>query len=300
MLASAFLLAAISPAAQSDASGKAQDLRLVPFPKSVALEAGRFFFKKSLTFEISDGQGELPAQLLNAELQRAGLRTARLSRLKSAVHAFRLAAGKHSLVLPALPQQAASESYALDVRPDEIVCAAKDPAGLFYGLQTLCQLIRANRQGDTLPCLQIRDWPSLRWRCFQDDLTRGPSSTLDTLKFEASLASYLKLNLMTYYMEYQFAFKKHPNIGPTNGSLHPAGVVGPGGVCEAAAPRCSGQPAVFRPLRPDPEAIPNTPRLRETPDVLTPVREETYRFLDDLYSEVCPLLPVSVVQCLLR
>ena len=26
---------------------------------------------------------------------------------------------------------------------------------------------------------------------------------------------------MTYYMEYQFAFKKHPNIGPTNGSLTP-------------------------------------------------------------------------------
>ena len=52
-------------------------------------------------------------------------------------------------------------------------------------------------------------------------MTRGPSSTLDTLKFEAGLASYLKLNLMTYYMEYQFAFKKHPKIGPPNGSLTP-------------------------------------------------------------------------------
>jgi hypothetical protein len=31
--------------------------------------------------------------------------------------------------------------------------------------------------------------------------------------------------------------------------------------------------------------------LRETPDVLTPMREETYQFLNDLYSEVCPLLP---------
>ena len=206
----------------------AQDLRLVPFPKSVALEAGRFSFGKSLTFEISDGQGELLAQLLNVELQRAGLRGVRVSRLKSAVPAFRLAAGKRSLILPALPQQTASESYALDVRADEIVCAARDPAGLFYGLQTLCQLIRANRQGDTLPCLKIRDWPSLRWRCFQDDMTRGPSSTLDTLKFEASLASYLKLNLMTYYMEYQFAFKKHPKIGPPNGSLTPQESVGPG------------------------------------------------------------------------
>jgi len=31
--------------------------------------------------------------------------------------------------------------------------------------------------------------------------------------------------------------------------------------------------------------------LRETPDVLTPVREGTYTLLDDLYSEVCPLVP---------
>ena len=31
--------------------------------------------------------------------------------------------------------------------------------------------------------------------------------------------------------------------------------------------------------------------LREVPDVLTPVKDETYQLLDDMYSEVCPLLP---------
>ena len=287
--ASVLLVGAMCAAAQTNTSSLAQDLRLVPFPKSVALETGRFFFKKSLAFEISDGQGELSAQLLNGELQRAGLHVAQVGQLKSAVPAFRLAARKHALVLPDLPQQASTESYALEVRPDEIVCAAKDSAGLFCGLQTLCQLIRANRQGDTLPCMQIRDWPSLRWRCFQDDMTRGPSSTLDTLKFEASLASYLKLNLMTYYMEHQFAFKKHPNIGPTNGSLTPQDL--------------SALVAYAKPLHLDVLgnqqsfghfgqilSHPEYAALRETPDVLTPVREETYRFLDDLYSEECPAL----------
>src|ERR1039457_6738571 len=154
--ASVLLVAAMAAAAQSG-PGTMQDLRLVPFPKSVTLEAGRFSLGKSLTFEISDGQGEMPAQLLNAELQRAGLRGVRVSRLKSAVPAFRLTARKHAVVMPALPEQSSLESYALDVRADEIVCAAKDAAGLFCGLQTLCQLIRANRQGDTLPCLTIRD-----------------------------------------------------------------------------------------------------------------------------------------------
>jgi len=169
-----------------------QDLRLIPFPKNVALEAGRFTFAKSLTFEISTPRESCPP---TPECRVAAGWPPRGTshRLKSAVPAFRLAANKRALVLPPLPQQTSSESYALEVRADEIVCAAKDPAGLFCGLQTLCQLIRANRQGTGLPCLKISDWPSLRWRCFQDDLTRGPSSTLDTLKFEASLASYLRL-----------------------------------------------------------------------------------------------------------
>ena len=284
-------LAAVSALAAGAESGfgGAQDLALVPFPKSVTLEAGRFSLAKSLTFEVPDGERNLLAQLLNVELQRAGLRGARVRPLKSAIPAFRLAARKRAPILPALPQQPAAEGYALEVRPEEIVCAARDSAGLFYGLQTLCQLIRANRQGDTLRCLEVSDWPSLRWRCFQDDLTRGPSSTLDTLKFEASLGSYLKLNLMTYYMEYQFAFKKHPNIGPTNGSFTPQ--------------ELSALVDYVKPLHLDVLgnqqsfghfgqilSHPENAALRETPDVLTPVHEETYRFLDDLYSEVCPLL----------
>jgi hexosaminidase len=287
--ATALLLAPMTAPAQTDTSNSAQDLRLVPFPKSVTLEAGRFSFKKALTFEISDGAGNFPAQLLNAELQRAGLRQARVSRVKLGNPAFRLAVRKHALVLPELPPQASSESYALDIRPDEVVCVAKDPAGLFYGLQTLCQLIRANRQGDTLPCMQIRDWPSLRWRSLQDDMTRGPSSTLDTLKFEASLGSYLKLNLMTYYMEYQFAFGKHPNIGPTNGSLTPQDL---SALVEYVKPLhldvLGNQQSFghFGQILSHPEYK----ALRETPDVLTPVREETYQFLNDLYSEECPVL----------
>jgi hypothetical protein len=151
-------------------------------------------------------------------------------------------------------------------------------------------LIRANRQGDTLPCLAIADWPSLRWRCFQDDLTRGPSSTLDTLRFEASLAAQFKLNLMTYYMEYQFRFKKHPGIGPTNGSLSAQDLTQ---LVQHAKPLqldILGNQQSFGHFG----AILSHPAyagLRETPHVLTPVREETYQLLDDFYSEVCPSLP---------
>jgi len=269
---------------------QAQDLRLVPFPKIVVLESNHFALEKPLTFEISDNIDDTAWKLVNAELKRAGLPEAQFRPLKTEAPMFRLGVQKAALFSPQLPPQPELESYALEVRANEVVGAAKDAAGLFCGVQTLCQLIRANRLGPALPCLKIQDWPSLRWRCFQDDLTRGPSSTLDTLKFEASLGSNLKLNLMTYYMEYQFAFKKHPKVAPANGSL--------------TAEELKGLVLHAKPLHVDILGnqqsfghfgqilkYPEYAGLRETEEVLTPVRDETYGFLDDLYSEVCPLLP---------
>ncbi|MBI5388261.1 MAG: family 20 glycosylhydrolase [Verrucomicrobia bacterium] len=266
-------------------------LRLVPFPKEIRLQAGQFTLGRALVFEVTGTNREVWARLLNDELSRAGLSTARVRPLEAQSPAFRLASHQNpALALPSLPQTNASEAYALEVRNDEVVCAAREQAGLFYSLQTLCQLVRANREGDALPCLSIRDWPSLRWRCFQDDMTRGPSSTLDTLKFEASLGSYLKLNLMTFYMEHQYAFRKHPKIGPADGSLTPEDLsalvahVKPLHLDILGNQQSFGH---FAHILKHPEYAP----LRETADVLTPVREESYRLLDDLYSEVCPLLP---------
>ena len=290
------LLSAINPSFQAaepavpSAQLGPQDLRLVPFPKRLYLAVGHFSFDQPLTLESSEHQSSLAPQLLNSELRRAGLPELAVRRLPSTIPAFRLTAGKHSLTLPTLPDQPSSESYALDVRPNEIVCAAKAPAGLFWGLQTLCQLIRANRQGAALPCLSIRDWPSLRWRCFQDDMTRGPSSTFDTLKFEAGLASYLKLNLLTYYMEYQFAFTKHPSIGPTNGSLSPQELTALAQYVKPLHLDVLGNQQSFGHFG-QILSQPQYAALRETPDILSPVREETYQLLDDFYSDACPCSP---------
>ena len=265
-------------------------LRLIPFPKEVRGEAGACSLDRPLVLEVADAGAEVLGRLLNEELQRAGLDAVQVRRLENAAPTFRLSEGGDKPALPSLPAQGGPEAYALDVREREIVCSAAEPAGLFHGLQTLRQLIRANRRGEALPCLTIRDWPSLRWRCFQDDMTRGPSSTLDTLKFEASLGSYLKLNLMTFYMEYQFAFRKHPKIGPPDGSLTPADLSALVAYARDFHLDILGNQQSFghfAHILKHPEYA----ALRETGDVLTPVREETYQLLDDLYAEVCPLLP---------
>ncbi len=277
---------------QQAPAGNASDLRLVPFPKEVRLQPGVFSLGRPLVLEVPEPGRKVIAGVISEEFKRAGLPVPKVLGASQAARVFRLSAKAGTPGTGVrFRDAAAQEDYALEIRQDGITGAAPGGAGLFYAAQTLVQLIRANRTaGSELPCLTIRDWPSLRWRAFQDDMTRGPSSTLKTLQFEADLGAFLKLNLMTYYMEYQYAFKKHPKIGPPDGSLTPE---------DLAALVAYGKPrhidilgnqqsfGHFGQILKHPEYA----ALREGSDVVCPIKEETYRLLDDMYGEVCPVLP---------
>ena len=288
VVSTAVLALALPPAGWTQ---EVADLRLVPFPKEVRLEQGGFPLDRQLILEAPADQCALLASVLGDELKRAHSPAPEVRSIEGGARFVRLSTSPGGAP-PAFEfrDKPTDEDYALRVGPEEVVCTAPGPAGLFYGVQTLCQLIRANRRDGGLPRVEIRDWPSLRWRCFQDDMTRGPSSTLDTLEFEAALGAHLKMNLFTYYMEYQYRFKKHPLIGPENGSLEPEDLRA---LVEYAKPRyvdVLGNQQSFghfsRILEHEEYA-----HLRETPSLLCPVKEESYQLLDDLYSEVCPLLP---------
>lgn len=270
--------------------GRASDLRLVPFPKEVRLTGGRCSLQGPLVLEVPSAAPQTLAEQVAAELQRAGLARPEV-RVAAAPHVLRLARpGTRPGPLPSLRPVATADDYALTIDADAVTVAAGGPAGLLYGTQTLRQLVRANRREGGLPCLALRDWPSLRWRCFQDDMTRGPSPTLPTLLAAVDLGCELKMNLFTYYMEYQFAFHKHPEIGPPDGSFQPDELRR---LVEFGRPRgvdVLGNQQSFGHFAHILEHERYAP-LRETENVLTPVREESYQLLDDLYSEVCPLLP---------
>jgi hexosaminidase len=272
------------------ADDEASSLRLVPFPKQVALAPGAFLLKGPLVVRTGTAAGTVVGTLVVDELRRAGVEAsfARSEAADALLLDVRDGAGAPDLI--ELGDDHGEEAYALRVDPLAVTVRARHAAGLRHGVATLVQLIRANRRREGLPCLTVHDWPLLRWRCFQDDLTRGPSTRLEALKNEIDVGASLKLNLFTYYMEYQFAFKKHPLIGPRDGSLEPGELARlvaharPQGVDVLGNQQSFGH---FGRIL----ALDKYAPLRETADVLTPMKDETYRFLDDLYSEVCPVLP---------
>jgi hexosaminidase len=104
---------------------------------------------------------------------------------------------------PALP----AEGYRLVVEPGGIRIAGGDPAGVFYGAQTLRQLLppdvfRAARAADgpwTVPALTVTDEPRFRWRGCLLDVARHFLPKADVLRFIDLLAMH-KLNVLHLHL----------------------------------------------------------------------------------------------------
>jgi hexosaminidase len=282
---------------ESSSGQDAGKLRLIPFPRQVHLRPERLPLADSMVITIDDSPViRQAAEDLKGELSRMAKVKAEILVTPAGAHPspwlLGLSAGQGSAdrakaapgVIP--PQD---ESYALTITGGLAAVGAEAEAGLVWGIQTLRQLVRANLQQRALPGLQIQDWPALRYRGFQDDMTRGPSSTLDTLEGEVRMSALLKLNYFTYYMEHQFAFKKYPFIGPKDGSFTPEELRALVQYAKRYGLEIIGDQQSLAHLT----GILKHKEfwdLRETPNVLNPTVEATYQLLDGLYSEQLPLL----------
>jgi N-acetyl-beta-hexosaminidase len=64
------------------------------------------------------------------------------------------------------------DGYLLFSDKSHLIVAANTGQGLFYGVQTLRQLLRPEGKGLICPAVGIRDWPSQERRGIQNDLSR--------------------------------------------------------------------------------------------------------------------------------
>ncbi|OHD76817.1 MAG: hypothetical protein A2V99_04435 [Spirochaetes bacterium RBG_16_67_19] len=115
-----------------------------------------------------------------------------------------------------------AQGYLLSVRQDGISLLAADPAGLYYGVMTLRQLLR--QAGRTLPCVHIEDWPSYPVRGIMLDISRDRVPTMATLRGLLDLWAGLKYNQVQLYTEHTFAYAAHPEVWREASPLTPAEV----------------------------------------------------------------------------
>ena len=103
------------------------------------------------------------------------------------------------------------DAYRLRIGSGGILIEAADERGLFYGRQTLAQL-RSQFSKDSLPCMEIVDWPDYPVRGFYHDIARGKVPTLKTLMALADRCAHYKINQLQLYVEHTYAFKRHPEV----------------------------------------------------------------------------------------
>jgi hypothetical protein len=171
-IASFALLCASAWALDSD--GRPQ-LKLEPAPKEVQLRDGGFRVgRRTKIFVLLGHQSEdrIAAETLAEEVaDQSGLQLDILgmkSKSKAEVGAIVLARLQDSRVRRFLARNGlkadsavGQDGYLLFSDETHLIVAANTGQGLFYGVQTLRQLLRPAGKGLICPAVGIRDWPSL-------------------------------------------------------------------------------------------------------------------------------------------
>jgi hexosaminidase len=114
------------------------------------------------------------------------------------------------------------EGYVLKIGKTIEINAAS-PAGHFYGLQTLLQLLRsAPRDGNTVhfPCTLLADQPRFGWRGFMLDESRHFSGEVAVKRLIDAMARY-KLNRLHWHLTdsagWRIEIKRYPKLATTGG-----------------------------------------------------------------------------------
>ncbi|PJJ75972.1 hexosaminidase [Thermoflavifilum aggregans] len=147
---------------------------IIPRPVSMHLRPGNFILNAQTTYWLSDDSLRPDWEIFQQDIQQAtGFRLSAATRLSN----------RNMIALRILPQpdnQLGPEGYRLSVSPQQVELSANTRAGIFYGLQTLLQLLPPQIESHepvkgvawSIPCVQIVDFPRFHWRGLMLDVSR--------------------------------------------------------------------------------------------------------------------------------
>lgn len=113
---------------------------------------------------------------------------------------------KKDVTLPA-------EGYRIRVTPERIIVRAADDAGFIYAIQSLRQWNTGEERGLIFPCVEITDFPRVKWRSFMLDSGRQYQK-VSTIKKYIDMASMLKMNYFHWHLTeglgWRIEIKRYP------------------------------------------------------------------------------------------
>ena len=116
------------------------------------------------------------------------------------------------LTRKAAGKKSGGQEYEVTVNSDRITVQAMSETGLFYGMQTLLQLIQRNGAAAYVKGMKIADWPDTKVRAAYYDTKHHQDTRAYVESFIRDLARY-KINMLVWEWEDKFAYPSHPEIG---------------------------------------------------------------------------------------
>ena len=108
------------------------------------------------------------------------------------------------------------EGYELVVEPEQILIRARTDAGLFYGCQTLEQLLEDSRDfGQVIPQMKIVDYPAVAYRAVHWDTKHHLDRMEYYYRMVDRLARY-KINAVIWEIEDKLRYTRRPEVAAPN------------------------------------------------------------------------------------
>jgi hexosaminidase len=198
-------------------AGAADEINVIPQPQSVKMLAGEFELTPETKITFTEGKSE-------ANLLAATLRKSTGYKLPVKPDTGSPAASEITILVDSnLLATLGSEGYELSIRRNWINITAPTTAGLFYGSQTVLQLLppeifSTNVVKDfdwKVPCADISDSPRFGWRGFMLDVSRHFFTKVEVEKTLDLMALY-KLNTFHWHLVddqgWRIQIKKYPKL----------------------------------------------------------------------------------------
>ena len=191
---------------------------VIPKPMEIKPSDGAFVISGDARIEAGDGAKSVAAYL--GELLSSATGFEVVAAQASGADAK---AGRILLTTAGADASLGAEGYELDVSPEAVTIRAPQAAGLFYGAQTLRQLLPPdieNRKGYSprtleIPAVAIKDRPRFAWRGLHLDVGRR-FFAVSTIKRYIDLLALSKMNVFHWHLTddqgWRIEIKKYPRL----------------------------------------------------------------------------------------
>ncbi len=183
-------------------------IKIVPKPQEVRILDGEFVFSDNISLISSGVDADLINYMKDYLKELFGFKFVKSGKENRSIR----------LYLNKEFQNAKPEGYSLKIYPDSIIIISSASSGLFYGIQTLFQLLPKNISGTEtikIKSCEITDYPRFAWRGLNLDCCRH-FMTKDFIKRYIDILAYYKFNIFHWHLTedqgWRIEIKKYPKL----------------------------------------------------------------------------------------